>query len=332
MQHFVHTHQTPSLTLKLQEVLVGYHAHCTDGMVAAYSAAYFGVPTENMHALAYGDPLPEVFSTWKGPIVFLDFRPRLDALVSLAGDPERQGRVFVVDHHKNAYEEACAALKAPGLHTLFTPSASPQLPEDCRHDVGPNLVYIFDNDHSGARLAWDFFQGASHFVAPRRHIVDLAEDYDLWRKKLPLTEEFHIMTSTQKLTFELLQDLDRTVTALMATSTRPRWPEALERLQMRQDLVSQALERVNFTDLDGVVPGARFPMVNSNVFRNEVATALLERGYEVAVVWAHVDGGKYSYSLRSKDVDVDVIARLFGGNGHARAAGFVRARPFTVLP
>jgi uncharacterized protein len=313
-----------------ENTLVGYHAHCTDGMVAAWAASVFGVPKENLVALSYDLPLPGRFfehaNTGK-PVVFLDYRPKLEDLKALDG----VGRaVFVVDHHKAAFEAYEDARKDGFFGSEMVPKG---------------LVYIFDNDHSGARLAWDFFQGSAFFVIERPYIIDLAEDYDLWRKKLPLTEEFHIMTSTQELTIDLIADLDIEVKALMSLARgggllsdggsvlvqEPFWPRALERLHMRDDLVKLALSKVVFTDLAGHAPGARFPMVNSTVFRNEVAQALLARGHEVAVVWAVVEDGRYSYSLRSKDVDVAALARKFGGNGHTRAAGFTLDRPLGTV-
>lgn len=345
------------LNLNLANTLVGYHAHCTDGMVAAWAAHKAGVPAENLIPVSYGEPLPARFGAHPGAIVFLDFRPKLDELRILAAWPGR--RVFVVDHHKAAAEEAMKLL--PGndrCGMLFTPHTVPKLTESACDGEGADigmlrLVYIFDNERSGAHLAWDFFHDASSYLP---YIVSLAEDYDLWRKKLPLTEEFHIMTSTQELSLKLIYALDAAVDGALSIaaggsllfegkwrelandiragkatpSLEGVWPAATERLRMRDDLVRVALSKTVETDLEGVVPGARFPMVNSSVFRNEIAQALLARGHEVAVVWAVVEGGKYSYSLRSKDVDVAAIARHFGGNGHARAAGFTLDRPLAA--
>jgi hypothetical protein len=319
-------------SIKLSETLVGYHGHCTDGKTAAWSARHFGVPEENLHEVQYGEPLPEVFFAHQGTIAFLDFRPPLADLRKLARSVAGR-RVFVVDHHKAAWDEAFEALSADsaGFSTLFTPTTSNTLVE---LEKEPQLVYIFDNDRSGARLAWDFFQGATYFVQPRPLLIDLVEDYDLWRKKLPLVEEVAIILQSQSLSFSLLDEThDDLCNELGRIEAKGR-----AFMDMRAGLVEKAVKKIGLVSLG--VPGARFPIVCSLQFKNEIAHKLLMQGYEVAVVWHHGPGvapdgtqiGRCFHSLRSKTVDVAAIAREFGGNGHKNAAGFVTNLPLDLLP
>ena len=47
------------------------------------------------------------------------------------------------------------------------------------------------------------------------------------------------------------------------------------------------------------------------------------KGVHVAALLSQVDEGSFKVSLRSvENVDVEKLARSFGGGGHAKAAGF----------
>lgn len=313
-------------SVDIKNILVGYHGHCNDGMGAAWSANFFGVPQEHLFELNYGEPLPVEFEETLGDIVFLDFRPALDDLKRLS----KQGRqVIVVDHHKKAYEEACERLQALFIVNTVAPGAG-GITGDLVEPLAP-IVYYFDNGHSGARLAWDFFRArAEHKSLLRPRIIDLIEDYDLWTKKLPLVEEMNCFLVSAPLTLSRIDD------AMKILEDGPDAAKATLQhyVRMRDGLVQKAVQNFGFTDLGGAVPGARWPMVCSSVFKNEIADVLLGRGYEVAVVWSHapVDGvGKCLHSLRSRGFDVAEVAKKFGGNGHQRAAGFAVSTPFELL-
>lgn len=318
------------MPLNLQNILVGFHGHCTDGLTAAWASTWFGVPDNSLVELNYGEPMPQSMLDFEGDIVFVDYRPKIEDLLRLVARQDR--RVFVVDHHKAAYEEACE--KLPG--TLFANSVSAWTL--LAKNLGAPLVYIFDNDHSGARLAWDFFQANSVDVKERPALIDYVEDYDLWHKKLDLTEDINTILQAAPLTLEALDTVHR---ALRRDDTRAALVDKAEFYrEMRNDVVRKAVQNHVFTDLDGAVPGARWPIVASSVFKNEIADRLLSMGYEAVVVWspAVVEGEWcFLHSLRSKStesgtVDCAKVAQLFGGNGHQKAAGFATKRPFMVLP
>lgn len=131
--------------------LVIYHANCSDGFGAAWSAWKLLGDRAQYHPAKYGEPPPDV--TDKN-VVILDFsydNATTKNLISKANS------LLVIDHHKSAVVEL--------------------------HDV-PNTR--FDMNHSGAMLSWKFFHPAKEPPRLIKHI----EDRDLWKWELPYSREF----------------------------------------------------------------------------------------------------------------------------------------------
>jgi len=133
-----------------KNIIVLYHAGCTDGFTAAWAAfRALGKKAEYI-AVEHQVPPPEILT---GKILYLlDFtysRPVMEKLI----DDNKQ--VTAIDHHVTAEEV-----------TKLT------------HD------YRYALDKSGARLAWEYF----HPNAGVPYMVRIVEDMDLHRLALPETE------------------------------------------------------------------------------------------------------------------------------------------------
>lgn len=131
--------------------LVIYHASCTDGFGAAYSAWKLLGDRAEYHAAKYGEEPPDV----RGKnVVVLDFSYDNATTKRLI----KEARNFlIIDHHKSAMVEL--------------------------HDVSCTR---FDMNHSGAMLAWNFFHPGKE--APR--MIKFIEDRDLWKWQIPYSKEF----------------------------------------------------------------------------------------------------------------------------------------------
>ena len=128
-----------------------YHADCTDGFGAAYSAWKLLGNRAEYHACKHGTPPPDV----SGKVVaILDFSFKNAVTKQMIEDADG---LIIIDHHKSAMVEL--------------------------HDI---TCAIFDMKHSGARLAWDFFHPGKE--APK--FIDYIEDRDLWKWELPYSKEF----------------------------------------------------------------------------------------------------------------------------------------------
>ncbi len=128
-----------------------YHADCTDGFGAAYSAWKLLGNRAEYYACKHGIKPPNV----KGKTVaILDFS--FDNKTTKKMIKDTKG-LIVIDHHKSAVVEL--------------------------HDI-PNTH--FDMTHSGAILSWNFFHPGKD--APK--FIQYIEDRDLWKWELAYSKEF----------------------------------------------------------------------------------------------------------------------------------------------
>ena len=131
--------------------VVIYHADCTDGFGAAYSAWKCLGNRAEYHACKHGTPPPNV----KGKnVVILDFSFNNATTKKMI---ESADSLLVIDHHKTAMVEL--------------------------HDI-PNTK--FDMTKSGAMLAWEFFHPGKEPPKFIRYI----QDRDLWTWELEYSKEF----------------------------------------------------------------------------------------------------------------------------------------------
>lgn len=259
--------------------LVIYHSNCPDGFGAAWVAAkHLGSDTE-LFAAKYGDEPPYELAAGRWAYV-VDFSyPRLQLEQLKASALE----LLVLDHHKTAQAEL------------------------------EGLSYCtFDMSRSGAGLTWDHF----HPGQPRPWIVDYVEDRDLWRFKLPHSEEVSLRI---RLTPHELAAWD----ALAARSIDEILAEAAGAKMYLDQLVRDALRNAYVIE---DAEGKKAVCVNASYTGiSDVLNAALKQfsDCQMAIGW-HLDvDGHIACSLRSTaPFDCSVFAKSFGGGGHAQASGF----------
>ena len=128
-----------------------YHADCTDGFGAAYSAwKCLGNRAED-HACKHGTAPPDITGKI---VVILDFsfdNPTTKKMI------EKSEALLVIDHHKSAMVEL--------------------------HDISNT---VFDMTKSGAILSWEFFHPGKE--PPK--FIKYIQDRDLWTWELEYSKEF----------------------------------------------------------------------------------------------------------------------------------------------
>lgn len=269
-----------------KNILVLYHANCTDGFTAAWAA--WQKLRDSAEYLPATYQSGEVFDVAGREVYFLDYCPEPEELQSYA---KLAGSIVVLDHHKSS-EEACRQ------SFEFT----------CRR-----FELFFDMNRSGAAMAWDYF----HPGVRRPALVNYVEDRDLWRWKLPESRTVNAaLSSYPHSAFAEWSMLVNVVEMNLATIVREG--RAIERSRAIDIAAYKAnAMRGSFAGHKGV------PIVN--VAGNIVSDLLNELVTDnlFAVGWSQMSDGVFRYSLRSKgDFDVAAIAARFGGGGHKNAAGF----------
>lgn len=284
-----------------------YHAECADGYTAAFIAARALPGVSILHPMKYNAPVEHV--DLAGCVVYiLDFFfEDLEILEQIIGVASS---ITILDHHESAMEKWLAH---PELHA--------------------KINAVFDMEHCGARLAWDYFATSLGNVAflerlgfeqhleddTHRTLVDYVEDRDLWKWQLPNSKEISaVIAATPHNIGEwlsLLHDLAYTPDAVTG--------------QGRLLLTAQAIriEKVLTRAVQGGFAGFPAAMVNASCDHSEVGHAMLEKWPEVDVALVYSDDlklGKKVCSLRSRKggVDCSKLAEARGGGGHPNAAGF----------
>ena len=277
----------------LKNIVVIYHDQCRDGFGAAYAAwKKFGdsasyVPRKTQ------DPVPEGLEGKEIYIVDYSYnKAQLNELVA------KNKSVVVIDHHATSKDAV----------TSFEGN-------------------VFDIEHSGAVLAWQYFH--PHTEVPK--LLLYVEDHDLWLFKMEFNREFGAALGEYDQDFETW---DRLVENLNDRDDFSKFLSMGETLARFEDKLVQKLlafkERIVFE-------GQEMYAVNcSRLYRSIVANqlALLNKekgGIEMAIVYYRYDG-KVHCSLRSNgDVDVSTMAEKYGGGGHKNAAS-IRVDSFEHLP
>tara|TARA_B100000700_G_C14947316_1_gene809849 strand:+ start:399 stop:1403 length:1005 start_codon:yes stop_codon:yes gene_type:complete len=128
-----------------------YHADCTDGFGAAYSAWKLLGNRAEYYACKHGTTPPDVKDK---NVVVLDFSFNNATTKKMI---EEANSLLVIDHHKSAMVEL--------------------------HDISNTH---FDMTKSGAMLAWEWFHPGKD--APK--FIQYIQDRDLWKWELPYSKEF----------------------------------------------------------------------------------------------------------------------------------------------
>ncbi|WP_317450708.1 DHHA1 domain-containing protein [Stenotrophomonas lacuserhaii] len=295
--------------------LVIYHANCADGFTAAWAVRQ--AMEADFHAGVHGETPPDVTGR---DVILVDFCYPVAHLVEMA----RVARsILVLDHHKSAE----ADLRPGEVRIGTVGEAELQVAKIVRLDNLPAPVEawvwyqteasvedgivcaFFDQERSGAGIAWDFF----HPNKSRPPLIDHVEDRDLWRFALHGTREIQAAVFSYPYRFDVWDELMQTPAAQL----------------YQQGLV---IERKHHKDMAELVEVTKRPMVIGH-YTVPVASLpytlasdaghLMAKDQPFAACYYDKADGRV-FSLRSTDdgVDVSEVAKLYGGGGHARAAGF----------
>ncbi len=266
----------------MDRTVILYHSSCPDGFGAAYSAwKRFGDSAEYI-PLHRGDELPE--GVGGDNLYFLDFtyeQEAMDHFVSIAKT------VTVLDHHSGM------------------------------QDVVESMpAYVFDNNKSGAGIAWSFFN--AHLPLPK--LLAFVQDDDLFRFALEDTKAVLCYLTVHPFTFE---SWDAFAALLEDEQQAEAFLEKARAYAEYGTLLAQAAAgkatKIRFEGYEVMFANAHPSKVMKSLVGN-----LLAKEYPpfALVVSAHPKG--FGVSIRGDgSVNVAEIAARYGGNGHHDSAGFI---------
>jgi len=265
-----------------KNIVVIYHKLCPDGFGAAYAAWKRLGDTADYLPAGYGDPLPEGLAGKE--VYILDFIYEQGGAMAVLA--RRAKRLVVLDHH----ETSRALVEA--------------VPE-----------HIFDNDRSGASIAWTYFNPDT----PQPRLTSYLEDGDLYRFSFPETRELFTYLITEPYDFSVWDAIAHTLDDDDAR------PGLLEKAAAYDEyygklcaLAVEAAKKVHFEGYACYFANS-LPAIT---MRSHIGSLLYQKLPPIAlVVSAHPDG--FGVSIRSDGtVDVAKLATKYGGGGHTESAGF----------
>jgi len=280
-----------------------YHHPCTDGFTAAWAVwKRFGDVVEYVPA-NYGDAPPDVAGK---NVLIVDFSYKRPVLEAMA---ESARTIVVLDHHETAEKELTGFNRVSGyvdgIHHLLERAAGP----------ARNVLVAFDMALSGAMLAWIFCHQAK--TPPR--LVCYVEDRDLWKFALPFSREISAYLSSRRRFFDTWDEI-------AAEMERSR---GFHNYHVAGAAVLHARELEIESGIDHamrmmVIGGFTVPVANLPRTWSSEAGNILAEGNRFAATYYDGPKGR-AFSLRSSadGLNVAEIAAMYGGGGHAHAAGFL---------
>ncbi len=277
----------------LKDTVVIYHAQCRDGFGAAYAAwSKFG-DTASYIPRKTQDPVPEGLVGKSIYVVDYSYHlPELEALVA------NNKQVVVIDHHETARE------------------AVTHFPQN-----------VFDTNHSGSVLTWQYF----HPGEPIPKLLLYIEDQDLWRNAMEHSREFGAALAEYDQDFTTWHQLNKNLEDRLHFNKFIEHGEIIARFE--DGVVAKLLtfrERAVFEGQEIYVLNA------SRIFRSTLGHQLAELnkaegGPGIGIVYYRYDGAVHCSVRSVTGVDVSTIAEKYGGGGHPNASS-IRVATFTELP
>jgi len=174
-------------------------------------------------------------------------------------------------------------------------------------------IYVFDKKHSGATIAWSYF----HHTVPVPTLLTYVEDGDLYVFTLPDSRAVLSYVYAHRFTFE---EWDRLAQELEESRTRGLM---IEKGKIYAEhfaiLVEQIANKATLISFEGF---ECYLVTAADMFASDVGNRLACLKPPIGIV-ANFHGDILNVSLRSyPSVDVSVIARKYGGNGHPQASAF----------
>lgn len=269
----------------MKKIVILYHKNCPDGFGGAWAA---WMKFKNSAEYIAIDPhvLPEEKLIGK-EIYVVDNSFSREVLEELM---RTNKCVVVIDHHGSA-----------------------------RADVEAFPQNVFDNDHSGAVLAWNYFHPGKKVPM----LLQYVEDSDLWNFKLPHTEFIGLYITSYPFDFLSWSTLAKIVEDKEKRKRCIEDGKAIGRYfnQVVDEVVKKA-EYVQFGKF-------RILAVNSSSkkFTSVIGNILAKKAAPFGVVWFEAQGVLHVSLRTNGKIDVSKVAAQFGGGGHKNAAAFIM--PFT---
>ena len=270
-----------------------YHGGCTDGHTSAWLLNRAAANDPVLHPYQYEVPPPQDLH---GTVVVADFSFPVGVVAEIAG---RVDRLVILDHHKTPVEELTGPIPA-------------------------GVEAILDVTRSGAGITADWIEQAIGGTW-RTRFVDYVENRDLWKFSLPHCRAVAVVINSA----EMPAGGSRMFDAWDAIAARVNDDVEFEQVIAvgstvcdREDvLMAQIIENAQ----DAVIGGYTVPAVAAPYgLGSDTCDRLCAERPEIPFAAYYIDTAvnrKWGLRGRPGGVDVEKVAKAYGGGGHATASG-----------
>jgi oligoribonuclease NrnB/cAMP/cGMP phosphodiesterase (DHH superfamily) len=191
--------------------------------------------------------------------------------------------ITLIDHHINAIE---------GLKDL-------------------KIKKFTDLEQSGCVLTWRYFNSDKHIPAFLKYI----QDRDLWKFNLPNSKSVTTAILSYEYDFQVWNKLSEIPIEKLVSDGEVLYRKHIKDIK---ELIKTTVRRV-------FIAGYDVPIVNMSYFQASDACDILCENEAFACAYYFKNNNSAYFSIRSNPeygIDVNEIAKKFGGGGHKHAAGF----------
>jgi uncharacterized protein len=265
-----------------------YHKNCADG-VAAAAVLLRKFPDIKLFSLTHSHTEDEVAHIHKiagedNEIYFVDFAVGIEEFL------DKGHKITVLDHHIGVRERVEKPAKE-----------------------NEKLTYIFDNDKSGASLAWSYFFGDEKMP----EIIKYVEDSDLWTKKYEDTKYVTSFLSTNADTPEKMLEF---IENGNIEEIKEKGKIIADYSDVQINRIIENAESINLKIGKLVAPAYN---LTSGEYSSVIGNKLSVLHNKTAIMFS-IKSNSVKFSLRSIDgqePNALGFAKMLGGDGHENSAG-----------
>jgi nanoRNase/pAp phosphatase (c-di-AMP/oligoRNAs hydrolase) len=281
--------------------LVIYHKNCPDGFMGLVICTKALKKIEVIHDVPSANSISYEYNNRNVIVIDVAYKPEIIyQLISKCKS------LLLIDHHVT-------------FHNVI------------RKIKDNKFTYVYDSNKSGCLLAWEYFYPKTKIPLAIQYISD--DDTGTWKMKKTLqfvsalSVKYEIDKENVKKWFNLFRDEEAKKLEVIG-KVFLEYTNFLLKIKSKNfaTMLFPSAEVLKKYPLLGKTPNVYNVTVHNGSCPNTTAIGkyiLNKTKCDICFIYSyHIIDDKYWISMRSTDVDVSEIAKIFGGGGHKYAAAF----------
>lgn len=269
----------------MQKVVVIYHKDCIDGTTAA-AVVLRRFPEAKLFPLSHDPSVDDLEKV----LAIIDSDTDIytvDCGIGVQEILSRGFKVMTIDHHVGVKDSLDLLVKE-----------------------NTNFTYLFDNEKSGASLAWQYFFPDEELP----EIIKLVEDSDLWKGQFGEDTK-----NVNNYLWLFINEPDKILQILEGDLNEVKKQGKVISVYAEKEI----MKLVEIPAISLKIGEHIFPAYNITNHESACGNILSEKNNQTAVMFT-IKGDVVKFSFRSKagqNLSALDLAKILGGNGHVLAAG-----------